>query len=350
MKTRKNLALWRTALALVLTAAAVAFIGKTPALEAQGRSDLEARHQRLLPLFETAGVVFTDADETSGRLVVGVLNRGVEGQVRGRLRALGVDSQSVDVVETEPILALATLRDKSSSIVGGLQIRFSQYLCSLGFNAFDKDGLPGFVTASHCSDSQGSVDGTAYYQPLDQLSNDFIGTEIADPPYVRGVAKCPKGRKCRQSDANFSSSEGSRLVGIGTVGKIARTMGLGSLEINLANPTFTITAEGVGEAKVGDPANKVGRTTGWTRGAVSNTCVNTGVSGSTIVLLCQTFVTAGSVIVQGGDSGSPVFGDPSASGNVTLLGGLWGGNQSGTQFVYSPMANIRKDLGALVTH
>ena len=75
MKTRKRLALWRNALVLALAAAAVAFIGKTPALEAQGRPDLEARHQRLLPLFETNGVVFTDADETRGRLVVGVLDR-----------------------------------------------------------------------------------------------------------------------------------------------------------------------------------------------------------------------------------------------------------------------------------
>jgi hypothetical protein len=345
MKTRKSLALWRNALVLALAAAAVAFIGKTPTVEAQGRSDLEARHQRLLPLFETAGVVFTDADETSGRLVVGVLNRGVEGQVRGRLRALGVDSQSVDVVETEPIIALATttLRDRSTSIVGGLQIRFSQYLCSLGFPAIR--GIDrGFVTASHCSDQQGSVDGTAYYQPLDQVSQDFIGTEIADPAYVRGIGKdCPRVRRCRQSDANFSS-EGPRGV---AVGKIARTTGLGSLTIDSVNPTFTINGEG--EAHKGAFVNKVGQTTGWTRGTVSAECVDTSVQGSTIVLLCQTFVTSSSgVIVQGGDSGSPVFGDPSG-GNVTLLGGLWGGNQSGTQFVYSPIANIEAELGGLTT-
>jgi hypothetical protein len=295
-------------------------------------------------LFETAGVVFTDADETRGRLVVGVLNRGRgEGQVRARLRQLGIDSQDVDVVETEPILALATLRDRSSSIVGGLQIRFSQFLCSLGFPAIDGNGVAGFVTASHCSDRQGSVDGTTYYQPLDQVANDLIGTEIADPPYVKGHG-CTKGRRCRMSDANFSDSNGPRSV---TLGRIARTTGFGSLEINAAQPTFTINNEGV--AGVGAAANKVGRTTGWTRGTVSNTCVNTGVSGSTIVLLCQTFVTSTGVIVQGGDSGSPVFGDPNGN-NVTLLGGLWGGNQSGTQFVYSPIANIRSELGALITH
>ena len=343
MKTRNNVALWRTALALVLMAAAVAFIAKTPALEAQGRSDLEERHQRLLPLFETAGVVFTDADETRGRLVVGVLNRGRgEGQVRARLRQLGIDSQDVDVVETEPIIALATLRDRSDDIVGGLQIRFSGFLCSLGFPAF-RDGVRGFVTASHCSDSQGSVDGTTYYQPLNQVPGDVIGTEIADPPYVRNGRTCPKGRKCRQSDANFSRSEGQRAV---VIGQIARTLALGSLEIDPDNPTYTITGKGV--AGMGATANKVGRTTGWTRGTVSGTCVNTGVSGSTLVLLCQTFVNGNGVIVQGGDSGSPVFAI-NQNGSVALLGGLWGGNQSGTQFVYSPIANIEAELGALDT-
>jgi len=341
MKTRKSLALWRNAIVLALAAAAVAFIGKTPALEAQGRPDLEALHQRLLPLFETNGVVFTDADEMRGRLVVGVLDRRSEGQVRGRLRALGVDSQDVDVVETEPIIALATLRDRAPDIVGGLQIRFSQYLCSLGFPAF-RNGVRGFVTASHCSDNQGAVDGTTYYKPLDQVGSDFIGTEIADPPYVRGGRNCPKGKKCRQSDANFSRSDGQRAV---IIGQIARTTALGSLEIDSANP-YTITGKGV--AGVGATANKVGRTTGWTQGTVTNTCVNTGVSGSTLVLLCQTFVTSGGVIVQGGDSGSPVFATAGGN-NVTLLGGLWGGNQSGTQFVYSPIANIEAELGALTT-
>lgn len=341
MKTRKRLALWRNALVLALAAAAVAFIAKTPALEAQGRPDLEALHQRLLPLFETNGVVFTDADETRGRLVVGVLNRGVEGQVRGRLRALGVTSESVDVVESEPIFALDTLRDRSPDIAGGLQIRFSQYLCSLGFNATAASGS-GFVTASHCSDRQGAVDGTTYYQPLDQAENDWIGTEIADPAYVRG-AGCPKGKKCRRSDANFSLSSGARELPLGA---IARTTGLGSLTIDPAKPRFNITAEGV--AVEGTAVDKVGRTTGWTRGTVTNTCVNTGVQGTTILLLCQTFVTGDGVIVQGGDSGSPVFAITSGN-DVKLLGGLWGGNQSGTQFVYSPIANIEAELGALRT-
>ena len=70
---------------------------------------------------------------------------------------------------------------------------------------------------------------------------------------------------------------------------------------------------------VGQMANKVGRATGWTQGQVTRTCVNTGVSGSNIVLLCQDFVENNLQIVAGGDSGSPVF-RINNSGRVTLLG------------------------------
>ncbi len=318
---------------------ALAIAAWAPPVHAQSQRAVEVLNQRLLPLFELAGVVYTSADETTGRYVVGVMDRDVEGLVRARLPGLGVLSRMVDVVETEPIFQLETLRDKVRPVEAGLQIRFSQYVCSLGFNA-ERNGVAGFVTASHCSTKQGQVDGTLYYQPLNQVSDEFIGTEIADPAYVRGVAGCPRGKVCRYSDANFS--RGADGVSF-TLGGIAKTTGAnnGSLEISGG---FTITDEG--PATVGQTANKVGRTTGWTAGTVTNTCVNTAVSGSKIVLLCQDFVTAG---VGGGDSGSPVF--RITSGNkVTLLGNLWGGNQSGTMFVYSPMANIEQELGTLTTH
>jgi V8-like Glu-specific endopeptidase len=347
MAIKKRLAfLFRRSVVTSLALAALAFVAGAPfgapALKAQGPPDLEVQHRRLLPLFELAGVVFTDADETRGRLVVGVLDRDIEGLIRARLAVLGIAAQSVDVVETEAIFPVDTLRDKVRPVVGGLQIRFSGYLCSLGFNAI-RAGIAGFVTASHCSDKQGSVDGTKYYQPLNQVADEFIGTEIADPAYKRNIAGCPRGRVCRRSDANFSDGDDSVLF---TLGAIAKTTGPnnGSLVID---GEFAISAEG--SANVGDTANKVGRTTGWSQGAVTNTCANTGVSGTNIVLLCQDFVEKKNVqIVAGGDSGSPVF-RIDGGNNVTLLGGLWGGNSSGTLFVYSPIANIEVELGDLDT-
>jgi hypothetical protein len=50
--------------------------------------------------------------------------------------------------------------------------------------------------------------------------------------------------------------------------------------------------------------------------------------------------------VGGGDSGSDVF----QSTDVKLAGILWGGNSGGTQFVFSPLANVVRDLGPLTTH
>src|SRR4030095_11857776 len=61
-----------------------------PVLDAQGPPD--GQHQRLGPLCELAGVVFTDADERSGRLVVGVLDRGIEGLVRAQFAPRAVSS------------------------------------------------------------------------------------------------------------------------------------------------------------------------------------------------------------------------------------------------------------------
>jgi hypothetical protein len=95
---------------------------------------------------------------------------------------------------------------------------------------------------------------------------------------------------------------------------------------------------------VGELLDKVGRTTGWTRGAVLATCVDVGVSGARIAMLCQDFVEAA---VAGGDSGSPVFqqvGDKDA----TLYGILWGG--AGSLYVFSAMENIREELTEFRTH
>jgi hypothetical protein len=346
MTTKLVAFLVRRSVIPALAAAALAFstVGPfgPPVVQAQGPPDFAQQHQRMRGLFEVAGVVFTDADETTGRLVVGVLDRGVDGLIRARLPQLGVASQLVDIVETEPIFAVTTLRDKQRPVMAGVQIRFSQFVCSLGYPAF-RDGVLGFVTASHCSDKQGTVDETSYYQPLNQVADEFIGTEIADPPYLRNISGCPRGRKCRYSDANFNLGAPGVAFSLGT---IARTTGVNNGSLEIAGE-FSISGEGT--ATVGSTANKVGRTTGWTQGIVTRTCTDTGVSASNIVLLCQDFVESASVqLVGGGDSGSPTF-RIERNGSATLLGNLWGGNSSGTLFVYSRVGNVKQELGGNLT-
>ena len=286
---------------------------------------LEVLHQRLMPIFDMAGVVFTDADETTGRLVVGVMDRDIERSLRARIPGLGLQSRDVDVVETDPIFFKATLQDSARPVVAGVQIRFSNYVCSLGFNAV-RDGVTGFVTASHCSTKQGTVDGTQFYQPLNQVPSELIGTETVDPSYQRKVGGCPPGKVCRWSDSNFS--RGASGVGF-TLGAIAKTTGPNNLSLTTAG-SFTIADEG-GET-TGDTINKVGRTTGWGQGELTRTCVNTGVSGSNIVLLCQNFVeNPNATIVQGGDSGSPVF--KILGGDSVSLVGRSLGRKHGRYFV-----------------
>jgi hypothetical protein len=133
-----------------------------------------------------------------------------------------------------------------------------------------------------------------------------------------------------------------------TRGAIAKTSGPnnGSLTVTGA---FTISSQDNTTTRfaIGTTVNKVGRTTGWTQGNVTATCVNTNVSGTNITQLCQTFVQnpGGAVVVGAGDSGSNVF---TGTSNVQLVGILWGGNSNGTLFVFSPLKQIRDELGAIV--
>jgi hypothetical protein len=291
------------------------------------------------------GAVFVDNDETTNRVLVGVENLGAMGQVRAAVARLGIPDDAVIVQRADPIHQVASLQNVVDRPVrAGVQINFPGFLCSVGFNA-TSGTQRSFITASHCTTTQGGVESTPYWQPLQSVAPTQIATEVADPVYVRGGSGCPKGRKCRVSDA----SRAAYINGANqALGSIARTSAAnnGSLEIT---GSFSIGSDDCGTLggclAVGTTVNKVGRTTGWTAGSITNTCVNTGVSGSNIVQLCQTFVSAR---VGGGDSGSDVFQGTGSS--VKLAGILWGGNSGGTQFVFSPFGNVVADLGPLLTH
>lgn len=300
---------------------------------------LKQWHDLLSPqIFEQEGVVLTDIDEVQNRLRIGVESAERVPEVLEALQQLGIPREAVLLEEVEPIFPMATLRDQVRPLVGGLQINFPGFLCTLGFNAV-RSGIAGFVTASHCTEIQGGVENTPYWQPL-EASDTFIGTEIVDPLY-RWFLGCPRGRVCRYSDSAFARLASGVSFGLGS---LARTEGLGALTI-VGN--FQITAEATRQLR-GEILNKVGRTTGWSQGPITSTCVNVGVTGTRIVLLCQDFVQA---TVGAGDSGSPVFRLVNGNGSVVLYGLLWGGNSSGTNFVYSPIRNIQRsgELGPLTT-
>jgi hypothetical protein len=320
---------------------------------------LRAWQEQMGALFDLPGVILTDIDESTNRLEVGVDQPGTISAVEQELARLRIPRAAVNIVITEPVRYAATLREKVRPIVGGLQIAFGPGgasppvgLCTLGFNAI-RAGVEGFVGNSHCTMTPGDVlVPTSYYQPDATTVGTLIGTEVADPAYTQ--AQCPPGRRggrvwtCRWSDSAFSQRAADVEGGNTGLGRIARPGGPNTSSLTIEG-FFQIDSEG-GSLR-GDTVNKVGRTTGWTQGDVTRTCVHTVPFGTNIVLLCQDVVAAGRDF---GDSGSPVFQitTPAADPTVQLRGILWGisGTRNGTPtFIYSPIGNVEKDLGELTT-
>jgi hypothetical protein len=287
------------------------------------------------------GTVYADNDEVQGKLVFGVENENALAGVTRSLVARGLSADEFIVQVTAPIRQLSTLRDEFRPTQGGIQINFPGYLCTMGFNV-DHAGGRSFITNSHCTNTQGGVDNTPYYQPTSTVNPTVIATEVDDPVYQSGIAGCSAGKVCRHSDASralYNSSTASSR------GIIAKTTGVNTGSLTTAG-NFTITAQDNSNTSFSGTINKVGRTTGWTAGTVSGTCVTVNVSGSNVQQICQTLVTNNSAAIVGaGDSGSPAFKITSGD-NVTLVGILWGGGGS-TQFVFSPLKNIQDELGAV---
>lgn len=291
----------------------------------------------MLRLFENPNVVFTDVNEQTGRLTVAVHNTGAAPAVRGGLAELGVPVALVDIEVTTPVVEMQNLRDEAWPLAGGVQIvrRVNEMrlaVCTLGFNAF-RQNVAGFVTNSHCTAERGTVEGTIHYHHW--YPGFAVGTEIADPPFFTG-GLCPKNKRCSYADVAFDRFHPSLVDRDWSLGFIKRTDSVNTGSLTIAG-NFRIVGEAGGNAAMGETLNKVGRTTGWSQGPVVNTCINTGVLSTNIVMLCQDRVDAN---VDGGDSGSPVF-QISTGNDVILYGILWGG-WSGGPFVYSPIANVQR--------
>jgi hypothetical protein len=312
------------------------------ARSAAAPQDLAAWFARSSPeVLALPQTVFAAQDQAANKLVFGVENAGVTRGVHAVMAALGIPGSAYEVQVTEPIRFMSeTLRTRHRPTLGGLQIHWGMYVCTLGFNV-DHAGGRSFITNSHCTDKQGTTGTTAYYQPTSSVDGTPIAIEADDPPYVKG-GECSFNKVCRYSDA----ARALYAEGVGNHGRIAKpTTGPNTGDLNV-NGSFDITSQDNTTTgfTIGATMNKVGRTTGWSSGTVRDTCARVNVSGSNIQLLCQTIVqNSGTKIVGGGDSGSPVF---TGTSNVKLVGILWGGNNAGDLFVFSPLKNIQDELGS----
>lgn len=319
-------------------------------------------------LLSVSGVVYYGISEADNRLEIGISKSATKSAIKARINKLDIPKEAVNLVITEPFEFKVgyrsnrnnkssasnevTLREKTAIYKeAGLQIAFGNYICTLGFEASPDMFKWYSVVNSHCTNNQGGVEHTKYYQPVIN-GGDFIGKEIKDPMYSFNYYACPPGRKCRYSDAALMKNNWGSPLGAYVINNPEyRGRYSGSIVISNPYPWFVVIGEGGGfSVVVGTEVNKVGRTTGWTYGDVTNTCVDINVTNTNITLLCQNTVNAG---VGPGDSGSAVFKyAPSYTpedSEVILLGLLWGGNYSGTVFAYSPINNIEQELGELTT-
>lgn len=310
------------------------------------------------------GAVSTDLDEGRNRLRFTGVDAAALSTIASTLTGLGIPAAATVVHLRGPVRHAASIRDKVRPPYGGFQIQFFPapasplvLVCTLGFNA-ERAGVKSFITNSHCSNVQGGTDQrTDYYQStrggVIPNPDNFVAFEVDDPQYVSG-GDCPLLRRCRTADASRAQYGAGQAFNLG---RIARTTLLNSvlasddttyLQYDPLNPVYKIGAEQPNPV-LGQTLRKVGRTTGWTQGVVVATCEDVSVTDSDITQLCQSLVNA---FVDGGDSGSPVFG-LHTDGSAFLAGILWGSSTdlvtNEVQFIFSPFSSIERELGALST-
>jgi hypothetical protein len=297
------------------------------------------------------GVLWVDIDEMSNRVRIGV-DRALEPSqldaLHQRMVQAGLPASAFVLESSEPYVQMqstgGSIRGQNPPLAGGAQIQFringGGASCSVGVPAV-RNGVTGFVTASHCSDKVYGTDSSGpsqYSAPT--LGQQPFATESIDPGPINcedRISAGTAGSNCRRSDALFVRTRSPNDVQLGSIYQ--------------ANAALTITGSlpvigTLDFASLNQRVAKTGRTTGTTSGRVTQTCVDVGVSEQSgqppsYGVLCATVTN---VPVQGGDSGSALY--VPANGGARVTGILSFGSSDGTSG-FSPWGMIRQDLGAL---
>ncbi len=291
------------------------------------------------------GVSFVDIDEMNNQLEIGVTSFNAKLEVQQALNRLGISEEVANISEVEAAKLTQSLQSKRRPIAGGIQIGNLGGNCTLSFLATANKNA-GFVTCSHCTSNFGMSNGDAIKQPNNNYSN-RIGVELNDPPLFSNGA-CPSGRKCRYSDAAFIARDaGNDPPNPLITGDFGYLMLANDPQNDVAEK-YRISSR-ASFSVAGTYVEKVGRTTGRTKGKITSTCANLNQfdgngndTGRT--MLCQNLVAAASAP---GDSGSPVFSlesFPGGSTGVRLHGVAWG--SVGQQFIFSPLSQVDSELQA----
>lgn len=300
----------------------------------------------------TPGLSLRDADERKGVVYVEVASQSDVERVKRSANALGIPADAVEIGVAAPYQAATDIRYYGPYFEAGYGISTQTGGCTNGFIAYRGSApgdVGGMVTNSHCTtwnDVVGGVNGAHFYQGTGSYGNSsrYLGVEIVDPPFNTSVPKTSGGsakslglpvgggggRPWRYSDAAFidfdlTANATNPLFGNIAKTEFAGTTGAGSL--NRVNAFSIDSWAASSQQTVGTILQKVGRTTGWTSGAISRSCYDQQLDGTNLYnsnagkdLRCQFEVQSYADL---GDSGSPVFYSSNGT-SARLHGVLWG--------------------------
>lgn len=334
------------------------------------------RDQIRNPLINTDGVLSIDLAEDKNVLRIGVNSETVIPEIKSIVYEYKIPEQSIDTYITSkptslssskppesnsrPFFFSSTLEDDIRPLTGGLEL--TRYEPSTGQHQFGtitfvalRQGQPVIVTASHVTvDSDDGSIWTVYpaheYYQSNRFATSQIGSEIFDP-YGWSCGWIINPKECRKSDSAVIELDGSVNYEIGT---IAKTLGRGvdwqpgSKTIDPNMPRFRIISDDK-DILVNMPLNKMGKTSGWTNGWVTSTCVDvlSGQGSGNVWYTCQGRVYK--MYAANEDSGAPVFYDHTTPyGDVELVGLAWSINATEQYTNFSPMYRIFQELGNMI--
>jgi hypothetical protein len=297
-------------------------------------SELIALLQMTAQASKGESIVALDADERSNQVVVYIETSVDSLSLLERFAAAGVVAAAVRFdVGPGPVALQASLRGRHRPTASGLQIRDQTGArCTLGWNvttAFWNE--TGFLTAAHCAagaPGSGSAQlGQPMYQPS-VLAADVVGTISLNPAFEQTDPMCLGVSLCTLADVMFVASSNPSAT---WAKRVAKPTGIFS-----NNTVGTVTFSGFWTSLplapftyIGLSVDKVGRTTGGTRGQLEATCMNPLVSVASVTyrVLCADQVVNASA--GQGDSGSPVL-FPEGPVQAQVLGVLFAGGPLNT--------------------
>lgn len=290
-----------------------------------------------------------------GKIVVGIEKLEYSGAVREILESakippnVGQIEQSTIVPATYPVPA--DLLSRSRPLAGGVLIGNRE--CSLGIAALSETGYPFLMTAGHCSQTLGVLDGIWMRQP--QSATAQLGYEFHDYRWFCGSGRCDNADISLYTTdfVDIDSSLSEIPLELGLVWRLTQRLSgpnaSGSVSVDAQYPRLPVTgmqSYGI----MSQTVDKTGQVTGWTYGSTYKTCADVQFPDN-YKFHCQDYA---SFTTRVGDSGGPVFIhypniEPSPGGNgISFLGIIsaqhlvQGVSKGGT---FSNTNQIRSEIG-----